>query len=100
MSVRLVGHRHGSPAEGVFSGRSSMNANQDVRRMFFKEVGGSAEAALIERPARVLETGVYRGPHYYSLTPMIRIMLDLGRLENWPTNAVDGYSERLLELLP
>ena len=29
----------------------------------------------------VIEAGVYRGPHYYSHTPMVRIQLDLGRLE-------------------
>jgi hypothetical protein len=27
-------------------------------------------------PMRVIERGVYRGPHLYSLTPMIRIKLD------------------------
>ncbi|WP_458389535.1 cyanophycin synthetase [Sphingomonas sp. F9_3S_D5_B_2] len=71
-----------------------------MTRMFFGQPAEAAEAALIERPARVLETGVYRGPHYYSLTPMIRIMVDLGRLEGWPTNQIDGFSERLVELLP
>mgnify|MGYP003287532858 CR=1 FL=1 len=29
----------------------------------------------------IVETGIYRGPHYYSHTPMIRIQLDLGRRE-------------------
>jgi cyanophycin synthetase len=28
----------------------------------------------------VIDRGVYRGPHLYSLTPMIRIKLDLGTL--------------------
>jgi cyanophycin synthetase len=49
---------------------------------------------------RVLDRAVYRGAHYYSLTPMIRIMLDLGQLEDWPTNVIPGFSERLMELLP
>lgn len=49
---------------------------------------------------RVLEVGVYRGPHYYSLTPMVRVMLDLGKLEASPSNQIDGFSERLLKLLP
>jgi hypothetical protein len=30
----------------------------------------------------VLERGIYRGPHYYSHTPMVRIMLDLGGWRN------------------
>lgn len=49
---------------------------------------------------RVLERAVYRGPHLFSQTPMIRIQLDLGALENWPTNRLEGFSERLLVLLP
>lgn len=39
----------------------------------------------------MLEVGVYRGTHDYSLTPMIRIMLDLGQMEHWPS----GISRRL-----
>lgn len=31
---------------------------------------------LVSKPAEVLEKGVYRGAHYYSLTPMIRVMLN------------------------
>ncbi len=51
-------------------------------------------------PMRVLERGVYRGPHLYSQIPMVRFMLDLGALEAWPSNTVPGFAQRLLELLP
>ena len=55
---------------------------------------------LLTRPIEVIETGVYRGPHYYSHTPMIRIQLDLGRLEDWPSNRLPGFVDALLERLP
>ena len=45
---------------------------------------------------RVLETAVYRGPHLYSRTPMIRIQLDLDD----ETDAGPGLVSRLLELFP
>ncbi|TFI59713.1 cyanophycin synthetase [Sphingomonas parva] len=48
----------------------------------------------------VTEVGVYRGPHYYSHTPMVRIQLDLGRMEEFPTNRIPGFTEALLEALP
>jgi cyanophycin synthetase len=48
----------------------------------------------------VTEVGVYRGPHYYSHTPMVRIQVDLSLLEEWPTNRIPGFSEALLEMLP
>ncbi|MDP8994480.1 MAG: cyanophycin synthetase, partial [Pseudomonadota bacterium] len=48
----------------------------------------------------VSEVGVYRGPHYYSHTPMIRIQLDLGPMEEWPSDRISGFADALLELLP
>jgi cyanophycin synthetase len=51
-------------------------------------------------PMHVIDRGVYRGPHLYSLTPMIRIKLDLGTLEEWPSDRLPGFTERLLALLP
>jgi cyanophycin synthetase len=48
----------------------------------------------------VTEVAVYRGPHYFSHTPMVRIQLDLGRLEEWPTDRISGFTEALLGLLP
>lgn len=50
---------------------------------------------------RVLETAVYRGPHFYSTRPMVRIRLDLGALEDWPTNRLPPhFVDRLLLALP
>jgi cyanophycin synthetase len=49
---------------------------------------------------RVLEKSIYRGPHLYSLTPMIRVQVDLGSLEAWPTHRLSGFAEALLERLP
>jgi len=48
----------------------------------------------------VIEAAIYRGPHLFSATPMIRIQLDLGDLESWPTDRLPGFSDRLLALLP
>jgi cyanophycin synthetase len=49
---------------------------------------------------KVLETGVYRGPHLYSHRPMIRIQLDLGPLEQCPTDVIPGFNDALLAELP
>lgn len=49
---------------------------------------------------RVLEAAVYRGPHLYSATPMIRLQLDLGVLEAWPSNRLPNFTTRLTTLLP
>lgn len=54
----------------------------------------------VVRPMKVLESGVYRGPHFYSRIPMIRIQVDLGALEAFPTDRLPGFVDALLERLP
>jgi cyanophycin synthetase len=69
-------------------------------------VNGNADALIDEisttpvEPARVLDVGVYRGPHFYSHTPMVRIQLDLGALEDWPSHRIPGFNDALLAMLP
>jgi cyanophycin synthetase len=49
---------------------------------------------------KILETRVYRGPNLYARWPMIRFLLDLGELEEYPTARLPGFADRLLELIP
>jgi cyanophycin synthetase len=49
---------------------------------------------------RILQTQVFRGPNYYSYDPAIRLLVDLGSLEQWPSNSIPGFNDTLLELLP
>jgi cyanophycin synthetase len=48
----------------------------------------------------ILETRVYRGPNIWSYEPAIHLVVDLGSLEDYPSNALDGFPSRLLEKLP
>jgi cyanophycin synthetase len=48
----------------------------------------------------VLERGIYRGPHIHGDLPMVRIRLDLGVLEAWPTDRLPGFAEGLTAMLP
>ena len=57
-------------------------------------------AAPESGPMRVVERGVYRGPHLYSRIPMIRVMLDLRSLEAWPSNRIPDFAARLTAMLP
>ena len=49
---------------------------------------------------RILQTQVFRGPNYWSYEPCIRLLVDLGSLEHWPSNTIPGFSAALLGLLP
>ncbi|MFO1071768.1 MAG: cyanophycin synthetase [Geminicoccaceae bacterium] len=50
---------------------------------------------------RILASQVYLGPNVYALFPVIRLELDLGALEEWPTARLGaGFIDGLLEALP
>ena len=49
---------------------------------------------------KIIETRVYRGPNVWSYEPAIHLVVDLGSLENFPSNTIPGFSEKLLEYLP
>jgi cyanophycin synthetase len=48
----------------------------------------------------IVQTQVFRGPNYWSYEPAIRMLVDLGSLEDWPSNTIPGFNEGLLKLLP
>ena len=62
------------------------------------------EAATKKPPLRpdltILQTQVFRGPNYWSYEPSIRLLVDLGSLEHWPSNTIRGFNARLLKALP
>lgn len=49
---------------------------------------------------KILERRVYKGPSLYAHFPVMRITLDLGALEDWPSAKISGFNDRLLSALP
>ena len=49
---------------------------------------------------KIIERRVYRGPSQYAHFPVIRLTLDLGELEQWPSVKIPKFNENLVELLP
>ncbi|MEN3332561.1 MAG: cyanophycin synthetase [Blastocatellia bacterium] len=49
---------------------------------------------------KVLETQIYQGPNVFSLSPVIRMKIDLEDLEEKPSNLIDGFTDRLVEMMP
>jgi cyanophycin synthetase len=76
-----------------------------------RRTGPGARAAIPRRPERrsgprpeptlqIIETRILRGPNYWAREPVIRMVVDLGVLEEFPSNLIPGFSEALVELLP
>ncbi len=48
----------------------------------------------------IIETRVYRGANVWSYEKAIHLVVDLGSLEEFPTNTLPGFTDHLLEALP
>ncbi|MDN5893115.1 MAG: cyanophycin synthetase [Nocardioides sp.] len=48
----------------------------------------------------IAETRVYRGSNIWSYDRSIHLVVDLGSLEEYPTNTIPGFTDNLLQLLP
>src|SRR5262245_37889046 len=53
-----------------------------------------------EPTLRILETRVLRGPNYWAREPVIRQVVDLGVLEEFPSNKIPGFVDALVGMLP
>ncbi len=50
---------------------------------------------------KILETSVFRGPNIYAKFPVIRHVVDIGVLEDWPSAKIgEDFIESLLDALP
>jgi cyanophycin synthetase len=49
---------------------------------------------------RVLEARAFRGPSIYAYRRVIRMTLDLGELEDYPTDKLGDFNDRLIAIVP
>ncbi len=87
------GHRSTRRAGGPTSGNAA--AKPARRRTADRSGAGRPEPTL-----RIVETRVLRGPNYWAREPVIRQVVDLGVLEEFPSNKIPGFVDALVELLP
>ena len=59
-----------------------------------------APAGTAQPDLTIIDSRIYRGPNVWSYEQAIHLVVDLGRLEDYPTNAIDGFTDRLLSVLP
>ena len=49
---------------------------------------------------KILERRVYRGPSLYAHFPVMRLTVELGKLEQWPSAKLPGFNDALLAAIP
>jgi cyanophycin synthetase len=65
-----------------------------------KRNGTGAGAAGPLPTLRILDTRVLRGPNYFSRAPVVKMLVDLGVLEQYPSNRIPGFIDGLLAWMP
>lgn len=51
-------------------------------------------------PIKILESKIYRGPNIWARVPVVLLKVDIGELEDRPTNKVEGFTDELIKLIP
>ncbi|HUQ43652.1 MAG TPA: acetate--CoA ligase family protein, partial [Candidatus Limnocylindria bacterium] len=60
---------------------------------------GTATGGL-QPDLRILDTRVLRGPNYWSQKPVVKMHVDLGVLEQFPSSKIAGFNDGLLAWMP
>jgi cyanophycin synthetase len=86
---------------------STEPASRSRRKAGGRSAGAAAArapgVAVADRPApslRIVDQRVLRGPNYWAREPVVRMLVDLGVLEQYPSNLLPGFTDALIELLP
>jgi cyanophycin synthetase len=87
------------------SPKSAFQSNQSAILLSCHNPNPMTSADTQTMPAGPLEIKVprityLRGPNMWTYTPVIEAWLDLGVLEEWPSNKQPGFNDRLLSVLP
>ena len=51
-------------------------------------------------PIQILDSKIYRGPNVWARVPVILLKVDIGELEDRPSNVIDGFYANLSGLMP
>src|SRR3954447_4678674 len=89
------------PITHTHAGARKTDRQHTARRQRSTDARPQGQTIGAPAPAmQILDARVMRGPSRWSRRPMIRLLVDLGVLEQFPSNEIPGFNERLLKLLP
>ena len=85
----------GSGATNGATGQSVTATGPGARRAADRPGGRRPEPSL-----RIIDTRILRGPNYWAREPVVRMVVDLGVLEEFPSNTIPGFVDALVNMLP
>ena len=88
------------PARRTGKAKATDGAGSGTSRSSATRRSTPAATAGPEPTLRIIETRVLRGPNYWAREPVIRLLVDLGVLEQYPSNTLPNFTDALVALLP
>jgi cyanophycin synthetase len=88
--------RTGGKAKTAAADGATTAATRPKRRA----MDGPADGERPEPTLKIIETRILRGPNYWAREPVVRMVVDLGVLEDYPSNKIPGFTDALVGLLP
>jgi hypothetical protein len=79
---------------------STTSVTRAARAGTARKAVGEAPVVRPQASLQILDTRVLRGANYWAREPVVRMLVDLGSLESFPSNLMPGFSDALVELLP
>jgi len=72
-----------------------------VHATFFHVTLRDCQIAMSKKnDIQLLRINYLRGPNLWTYRPVLEVWLDLGELEDWPSDRLPGFTDRLVALLP
>ena len=78
---------------------ASATTAKRARRPTSNGATGTAEARPLPT-LKILDTRVLRGANYWSRQPVVKMLVDLGVLEQFPTTKIPGFVDGLIAWMP
>jgi cyanophycin synthetase len=88
-----------APARAT-AARSPSRDGSSTRRTPRRRASDASGAHRPEPSLTIVDTRVLRGPNYWAREPVVRMVVDLASLEEFPSNRIPGFTDALVEMMP
>jgi cyanophycin synthetase len=85
---------------GVAASRTMASAKAAAPKRASKAANPGVATGGPQPTLRILETRILRGANYWSRQPIVKMLVDLGSLEDFPSTKIPGFNDALLEWMP
>ena len=98
--AKAAATRETSPDTKVVATRPKPGTTSRAKAAAAKRNGAAANGLKPLPTLRILETRVLRGANHWSTQPVVKMLVDLGVLEQFPSNKLPGFTDALVALIP